>query len=46
MSNKVVGTYPSEVQFLSECYKSQWMGDKIVYTCLFVFFIYDSRNVW
>ena len=39
MCNKAVNTYPSPIQFVSECYKNQEMCVKAVDTCPFV---YDS----
>ena len=35
--NKDVNTCPSVIQFVSQCYKTQEMGDKAVDTCLFIF---------
>ena len=37
MCNKAVGTYPSPIQFVSECYKTQEMCDTAVDTCPCVF---------
>ena len=33
MCNKAVNTYPSAIQFVPECYKTQEICDKAVNTC-------------
>ena len=37
MCNKAVATYPSSMQIVSKCYKSQKISDKAVDACRFVF---------
>ena len=37
MCNKAVGIYPIAIQFVSECYKTQEICNKVVDICPFVY---------